>query len=94
MMFSPVNFRALPADLPSKIRVDEGMTLISVKPSGAARYGRTRGDKGRARQNAAMSVTPGKRVYAWCAFQGVHDARYLSGAHRPGSACGAGSRRG
>jgi hypothetical protein len=43
--FQPLNFRALPEDLPGKIRTADGMTLIDVKPSGAARYGRTRADK-------------------------------------------------
>lgn len=45
MQFNPLNFRTLPADLPGKIRTDQGMTLISVKPTGEARYGRTVGDK-------------------------------------------------
>jgi len=45
MQFKPLNFRTLPADLPANIRTDQGMTLISVKADGAARYGRTVGDK-------------------------------------------------
>lgn len=45
IQFQPLNFCTLPEELPTKIRTHEGMTLIDVKPSGAARYGRTRADK-------------------------------------------------
>ena len=45
MRFSPLNFRRLPEDFSSKIRTEDGMTLILVQTCGAARYGRTRADK-------------------------------------------------
>ena len=45
MTFTPQNFRPLPEGLPGKLRTQEGMTLILVQASGAARYGRTCEDK-------------------------------------------------
>jgi hypothetical protein len=43
--FNAINFRTLPEEMPAAIRTDDGMTLISVKLCGTARYGRTRADK-------------------------------------------------
>ena len=45
MLFHPTNFRTLPDELPSALRTDQGMTFISIKSDGTARYGRTVADK-------------------------------------------------
>jgi hypothetical protein len=47
MQFKPENFRRIAEDCkpPFKIRLADGMPLIFIKGSGAARYGVTRGDK-------------------------------------------------
>jgi hypothetical protein len=43
--FKPLDFKSLPEDFRFKIRNSNAMTLISVKPSGMARYSRTRSGK-------------------------------------------------
>jgi hypothetical protein len=44
MTYKPEGFRSLPA-LMTKLRADQGITLILVKADGSARYGHGRVDK-------------------------------------------------